>query len=75
MEHINKPSEKIFWWLFCMWKNEGENNMDDTYTLLNKFECCGTTMVIVMIKGKAACVMTETEYNKIIGIEWKSREK
>lgn len=37
----------------------------DTYTLLNKFECCGRTMVIVIIDGKAACVMPEREYNRI----------
>lgn len=38
----------------------------NTYTLVNKFECCGKTMVTVIIKGKAACVMTEMEYNRII---------
>lgn len=38
----------------------------NTYTLGKKFECCGKTMVTVIIKGKAACVMFESEYNKII---------
>jgi len=36
------------------------------YRPINKFECCGKTMVTVIIKGKAACVMFESEYNKII---------
>lgn len=36
------------------------------YVLVNKFNCCKKLMVIVIIKGKAACVMTESEYNKII---------
>lgn len=39
----------------------------NTYTLLNKFECCGRTMVTVIIDGKAACVMPEREYNRING--------
>lgn len=43
----------------------------NTYTLVNKFECCGKMMVTVIIKGKAACVMTELEYNRIIETERK----
>lgn len=43
----------------------------NTYTLLNKFECCGTTLVTVIIKEKAACVMPEREYNRIIETERK----
>lgn len=39
----------------------------NTYTLLNKFECCGRTMVTVIIDGKAACVMSKREYNRING--------
>lgn len=42
-----------------------------TYTLVNKFECCGKTMVTVIIKNKAVCVMTELEYNRIIETERK----
>ncbi len=38
----------------------------NTYTLIGKFECCGVTMATVIIDGKAACIMTEKEYNKII---------
>ena len=45
-----------------------ENN---TYTLINRFECCGKTMVTVIIKGKAACVMPERDYNRIIETERK----
>lgn len=40
-----------------------------TYMLINKFECCGSVMVTVIIKGRAACVMPELEYNKIIKAE------
>ena len=46
----------------------------NTYTLVSKFECCGKTMVTVIIKGKAACVMSELEYNRIIEIERKYRK-
>ena len=43
----------------------------NTYTLVDKFECCGKTMVTVIIEGKAACVMPELEYNRIIEAERK----
>lgn len=46
-----------------------------TYTLVNKFKCCGKSMVTVIIKGRAACVMSELEYNKIIETERKFRQK
>lgn len=46
-----------------------------TYTLINKFECCGKTMVTVIIKDRAACVMPELEYNKIIETERKFRQR
>lgn len=45
------------------------------YKLINKFNCCGKTMVTVIIKGRAACVMSELEYNRIIEIENKSSIK
>ena len=45
----------------------------NTYKLNGKFECCGKTMVTVIIKGKAACVMPELEYNRIIENERKFR--
>jgi len=45
-----------------------------TYTLLNRFECCGSAMVTVIIKGRAACVMPERDYNKIIETERKHRK-
>ncbi len=43
----------------------------NAYTLVKKFECCGKIMVTVIIKKKAACVMTEGEYNRIIETERK----
>lgn len=47
----------------------------NTYTLVSKFECCGKTMVTVIIEGKAACVMPELEYNRIIETERKYRQR
>lgn len=46
---------------------------NNTYTLINKFTCCGVTMVTVIIKNRAACVMSESEYNRIIENERKHR--
>lgn len=52
------------------------NKMDkNTYTLGKKFECCGKMMVTVIIKGRAACVMPELEYNRIIEVERKFRQR
>lgn len=47
----------------------------NTYTLGKKFECCGKAMVTVIIKDRAACVMTELEYNMIIEAERKYMQK
>lgn len=47
----------------------------NTYTLVDNFECCGERMVTVIIKDRAACVMTELEYNKTIESERKFRKK
>ena len=47
----------------------------NTYILAGKFECCGEMMVAVIIKGKAACVMPELEYNRIIETERKYRQR
>ena len=47
----------------------------NTYTLVKKFECCGATMVTVIIEGRAACVMPELEYNRIIEAERKYRQR
>lgn len=47
----------------------------NTYTLLKKFDCCGKTMVTVIIDGRAACVMPELEYNRIIETERKFRQR
>lgn len=47
----------------------------NTYTLVGKFECCGRTMVTVIIEGRAACVMPELEYNRIIEAERKFRQR
>ncbi len=41
------------------------------YTVVGKFKCCGMTMVTVIIEGKAACVMLEKDYNRIIETERK----
>ena len=57
-------------------RKEGQNGMDkNTYTLGKKFECCGKTMVTVIIKGRAACVMPELEYNRMIEAERGFRKK
>lgn len=48
---------------------------NNTYTLLNRFDCCGIMMVIVIIEGKAACVMPERDYNRIIETERKVKNK
>lgn len=48
---------------------------NNVYMLINKFECCGIMMVTVIMKDKAACVMSESEYNRIIGKERKIRRK
>ena len=48
---------------------------NNTYTLGKKFECCGKTMVTVIIKGRAACVMPERDYNRIIETERKFRQR
>lgn len=45
------------------------------YTLINKFNCCGNSMVTVIIEGKAACVMPELEYKRIIKTERKFKKK
>lgn len=47
----------------------------NTYTLIGKFECCRKTMVTVIIKNRATCVMPETEYNRIIESERKYKQK
>lgn len=47
----------------------------NTYTLIGKFECCGKTMVTVIIEGRSACTMPELEYNRIIETERKFRQK
>lgn len=46
----------------------------NTYTLISKFKNHGETMVIVEIKGKATCVMSERDYNRIIETERKFRK-
>ncbi len=47
----------------------------NTYTLGKKFECCGKTMLTVIIEGRAACVMPELEYNRIIEAERKFKQR
>lgn len=41
------------------------------YKVIKKFNCCGKTMVTIIIEDKAACVMSELEYNRIIETERK----
>ncbi|RKI83766.1 hypothetical protein D7V90_07695 [bacterium 1xD42-87] len=73
MEANRKPLENnLVAFIVEKIRKEGQNRMDkNTYTLGKKFECCGKTMVTVIIKGRAACVMTELEYNRIIETERK----
>lgn len=47
----------------------------NTYTVISKFECCEKVMVTVIIKDRAACVMSELEYNRIIEAERKHRHR
>lgn len=46
----------------------------NTYTLISKFKCCKKTMITVIIDNRAACVMSELEYNRIIETERKYRQ-
>lgn len=48
---------------------------EKVYTLVGKFNCCGKMMVTVIIEGRAACVMTELEYNRIIEMERKHMQR
>ena len=43
------------------------------YKVISKFNCCGNTMVTVIIEGRAACVMSELEFNRIIETEKNSK--
>lgn len=55
---------------------EGENFMTgEKMVVINKFNCCGKRMVTVIIKDRAACVMAESEYNRIIETERKYLQK
>ena len=56
-------------------KKVGVKMEEKIYKLINKFECCGKVMVTVIIKGRAACVMSELEYNRIIEAERKFRQR
>ena len=54
---------------------EGENVVcEENYSVISKFNCCGKTMVIVIMNG-AACVMEELEYNKMVEDERKFKQK
>jgi hypothetical protein len=52
--------------LSCDYKQERKIMESNTYKVLNRFDCCGKTMVTVIIEEKAALVMTEDEYNMIV---------
>lgn len=43
----------------------------NTYKIISKFECCGVDMVTVIMDEKAACVMPEIEFNRMIKTERK----
>lgn len=76
--NMYKPLEKIKSGGFYSGKIKERRivKMDkNTYTLINRFECCGKMMVTVIIKDKAACVMPELEYNNIIETERKFKKK
>lgn len=45
---------------------------EEKMVVINKFSCCGKDMVTVIINSKAACVMTQAEYNRIIKNERKN---
>lgn len=71
---MTKPSENKIWWLLNL-VNQGDDRMEkNTYTLIGKFECCGMAMNTVIIDGKAACVMPERDYNRIIEAERKFKK-
>lgn len=69
----NEPSERYLVAFIVRKAIRRKENIigKNSYILLNKFECCEKAMVIVIIERKAACVMTEIEYNEIIGMERK----
>ena len=43
------------------------------YTIVNRFECCGNTMITVIMDRGNASVMNERDYNRIIETERKYR--
>ena len=43
----------------------------NTYKIISKFECCGRTMVTVIMDKQAVCVMSEIEFNRMIEAERK----
>lgn len=44
-------------------------NMNKTYTIINKFQCCGKTMLTVMVENNSVCVMPDWEFSQIIRAE------
>lgn len=73
----DKSHWEIFWWLL-QWikyrKKELKWRIIHTHLERNLY-VAGETMVTVIIESRAACVMTELEYNKIIETERKYRQK
>ena len=43
--------------------------MDKTYTIINKFQCYGKTMLTVMVENNSVCVMPDWEFSQIIRAE------
>lgn len=56
---------------FYIARKEGKEMEKNTYKLISRFECCGKAMVTVIMYGKAACVMHEIEFNRMIEVERK----
>lgn len=49
-------------------------NTTTIYKIIHKFECYGNKMLVVRMDG-AACVMSESEYNRIIVNERKHEQR
>lgn len=44
---------------------------NNAYKIISKFKCCGNTMVTVIMEEKAACVMSQNEFERMIRAERK----
>ena len=46
------------------YKNGGK--VMNTYKIINKVNCCGKTLLNVIIQGRASCIMTQKDYNQMM---------